>query len=194
MRTGSCAASRVAMGGVREAVDRNSDRRLVRLSFRVALALGLLAAASQAESQIYQAVGLDSAGQLSITQTSGTVFDAPVLPDQVSASQPRISEDHRTVAWLANYADPPVPSGGDVIAGRLVLYRAGRVLRTYATDQVFWSWHFVHGSRDVAFCTGPTHGGADTCELHRVETGALLAKWNAHATGNPPHWVDGLDR
>jgi hypothetical protein len=159
----------------------------------VTLILCLMAGVSPAGAQTYGSVSLDSAGQLSIIPSAGAIFKAPRLRDQVSFSQPSLSTDHRTLAWLANYPDPTAPPGSaDPIAGRLVLYRAGRVLRTYRTDQVFWSWQFVQDGKDVAFCTGPSHGGADTCELHRISSGHRLATWSAHAAGDPPPWVKGL--
>jgi hypothetical protein len=156
--------------------------------------LGTLAVSSQAESQTYQSVSLDSAGQLSITLGSGSVVTPPKLQDQLSFRQPLVSGDHRTVGWLANYADSAGPQGtNDPIAGRLVLYRAGHVLRTFGTDQIFWSWGFVNQNQDIAFCTGPTHGGASGCELHRISSGLLQAKWDTHSVVDPPFWVKGLD-
>jgi hypothetical protein len=158
------------------------------------LFLGIIALSSRAHGQTYQSVRLDSAGQLAITLSSGTVLSPPRLQDQVSFSQPVISDDHQTVAWLADYADPSASQGSsDRIAGRLVVYRAGHVLRTFRTDQVFWSWHFIDQDRDIAFCTGPTHGGASGCELHRIATGHLKARWDTHSVGDPPPWLHGLE-
>ena len=156
--------------------------------------LGIVALSPRAQSQSYRSVQLDPAGQLSITLSSGTVLRPPKLQDQISFSQPLISGDHRTVAWLADYADPfGSQDSSDRIAGRLVLYRAGHVLRRFRTDQIFWSWHFVNQDLDIAFCTGPTHGGASGCELHRVVDGHLKARWDTHSVGDPPPWVHGLD-
>ena len=160
----------------------------------VAVVAGIVALSWQAQSQTYQSVQLDSAGQLSITLSSGTILSPPKLQDQLSFSQALISGDDRTVAWLANYADPSAPQDSSArIAGRLVLYRAGHVLRSFRTDQTFWSWHFVHQDRDIAFCTGPTHGGASQCELHRLGSGHLQATWDTHSAGDPPLWVQGLE-
>lgn len=156
--------------------------------------LGIVAVSSRAQSQTYQSVSLDGAGQLAVTLSSGSVVKPPRLPGQVTFSQPMMSADHRTVAWLANYPDPSAPqdSTANPIPGRLVIFRAGHVLHTFATDQIFWSWQFVRQDGDVAFCTGPTHGGASGCELHRISSGHLQAKWDTHAAGDPPLWVKGL--
>ena len=135
----------------------------------VTVVLGIVAVSSRAQSQTYQSVELDSAGQLSITLSSGAVLSPPKLKGQVSFSHPQLSSDRGTVAWLANFADTSAPQGSsDPIAQRLVIYRAGHRMRSFGTDQVYWSWQFVNQGRDVAFCTGPTHGGASGCELHRI--------------------------
>ena len=178
-------------GGTSDHVIANGD--VMKLCSLIAVML-VVAATSRAQGQAYQSVQLDSAGQLSITLSTGAVLSPPKLQDQVGFSQPRISDSHRTVAWLANYADPSAPDGSsDRIAGRLVLYRAGHVLRSFDTDQIFWSWQFEHDDREIAFCTGPTHGGATGCELHRSDSGHLQAKWDTHSAGDPPLWVHGLD-
>ena len=162
--------------------------------FDLVAVVGIVAGSSRAQGQTYQSVQLDSAGQLSITLTSGTGLRPPRLQDQVSFSQPLISGDHQTVAWLVNYADPSAAQGSaDRIAGRLVLYRAGHVLRSFNTDQTFRSWQFVNRDRDIAFCTGPTHGGASGCELHRSGSGHLQARWDTHSPGDPPLWVQGME-
>ena len=97
------------------------------------------------------------------------------------------------VAWLANYSNPGDSSvTAGPIAGHLVVYQARHVVRSFATDQIFWSWQFVNRDRDVAFCTGPTHSGASGCELHRIISGRLLARWSTHGPGDPPVWVKGL--
>ncbi len=171
---------------------KNGD--FMKVSGIVAVALAMVAVSSRAHSQTFQSVQVDSDGQLSILLSSGAVFRPPKLRDQVSFSQPLIAGNHRTVAWLANYADASAsPSSSDRIAGRLVLYRAGHVLRSFSTDQTFWSWQFVNQDRDVAFCKGPTHGGASGCELHRSGSGQLEAKWDTHSSGDPPTWVQGLE-
>ena len=160
----------------------------------IAVVFGIAVLSSRAQSQTYRSVELDSAGQLSIMLSSGAVLTPPKLRDQVSFSQPMISGDHKTVAWLANYTDPSAAQdSSNRIAGRLVLYRAGHVLRSFSTDQVFWSWKFSNHDTDIAFCTGPTHGGASGCELHRSASGRLQAKWDTHSSGKPPLWVRGLD-
>ena len=159
----------------------------------VTAVLCLTAVVAQAGAQTYRSVSVDSAGQLMVKQSAGTILKVPHLRGQVSFGQPAISNDHRTLGWLANYDNPTTPPGSaDPIAGRLVLYRAGRVLRTYRTDQLFWSWQFAQNGKDVAFCTGPAHGGAETCELFRIGSGYRMAKWSAHAAGEPPPWVKGL--
>ncbi len=103
----------------------------------MAVVFGIAVLSSRAQSQTYRSVELDSAGQLSIMLSSGAVLTPPKLRDQVSFSQPMISGDHKTVAWLANYADSSAAQdSSNRIAGRLVLYCTGQVTFSAASAQI----------------------------------------------------------
>ncbi len=82
------------------------------------------------------------------------------------------------------YPDPP----GDPLAGKLVIYRAGQMLHTFTTVQVFWDWQFQDGGKRVAYSTGPTHGGAAQCVLRDVDSGHVVARWLVHSGNQPPAW------
>jgi hypothetical protein len=151
----------------------------------------LLVSHEHAEAQDlgYRDVRVDQSGQLHIVLDTGKEVLPAKLSNQVAFSEPLISSDHRTAGWLVDYPYPGAPDGYpmDPIPGRLVLYRSGRTLRIFSTEQVFWSWSFVDGGRDVAFCTGPTHGGAALCELHGVTSGRLLSRWTPDHAQTPTH-------
>jgi hypothetical protein len=142
-----------------------------------------------AESPQYRSVSIDEKGQLHILLSSGRQILPQKLADQVSFSDPRLSRDHRTVGWLADY---PNPDASYPYSGDLVLYQSGHVLRKFSTGQTFWSWEFANRDRDVAYCTGPMHGGASECELRSLTSGHLLARWVPDDKAEPPAWAKSL--
>jgi hypothetical protein len=156
---------------------------------------------SIAQAPTYRSAALDEQGRLLITLSSGRIMQAPYTEGQVSFDEPRISPDHQTIGWLALYPFPvPLPaSDSDAkyardhpIAGALIIYRAGRIVHPFYSDQVFWDWRFVDDGR-VAYSTGPTHGGAAECVLRDVRTGDVIARWPV-GSGDPPGWAKELRR
>jgi hypothetical protein len=155
-------------------------------------AVGVVSIAAATASR-YRAVSVDSAGRLHIVLDSGGEVLPPKAKGQVSFGNPAISPDERTVGWLVLYAMPAPPGAqdrqSDPIAGALVLYRSGRVIQRFRTEQTFWDWQFQDAGRRVAYCTGPTHGGAAECVLREVESGRIVAAWLVKGNGEPPAWA-----
>jgi hypothetical protein len=146
-----------------------------------------------AKTTQYRSALVDEKGQLHVALISGGETLPPKFHNQVAFGEALLSQDRRTVGWLAYYAYPgDSDHAADPIPGRLVLYRYGHVLRSFTTEQVFWSWRFAHRDHDVAYCTGPTHGGGGECELRDITSGHLLARWFPDGKGNPPVWARDL--
>lgn len=106
-----------------------------------------------------------------------------------------ISPDHRTVGWLVVYPFPSPPGAQYVIEPiprSLALYRGGRIIHLFNTDQVFWDWQFQYGGKHVAYSTGPTHGGAAECVLRNVDSGKVLGRWWVKDGGEAPVWARNL--
>ena len=164
---------------------------MLSLSFLPAIALS-----AQVRTEAFRSAALDAQGQLHIVLSSGKELLAPRRKYQVSFSSPLISPDGKTLGWLVNYPYPGTTSPSvDPIPQTLVLYRTGRVLRTISTGQVFWDWRFYHGSRDIAYCTGPTHGGGGECVLLDIASGHLRERWlpeNREDQQTPP-WAEGMN-
>jgi hypothetical protein len=140
----------------------------------------------------YRSVSVDSAGRLHIELDSGVVIQPPMLQGQVSFGDPAISPDHQTVGWLVMYPYPSAPGAKYVpepIAGSLVLYRSRRISHRFRTEQTFWDWQFQDGGRQVAYSTGPTHGGAAQCVLREVDSGKVVASWWVRGAEEPPAWA-----
>jgi hypothetical protein len=121
------------------------------------------------------------------------MFTLPHEPGQVGIDSVKISDDGFTAGWLVLYEDP---DAGTPVAGKLILWRDGRVVRSFTTGQAFWSWALEGGrGQQVAFHVGPTHGEPTSrCELHDVRTGFLRALWQGDLE-NPdrPTWTRDLD-
>ena len=101
---------------------------------------------------------------------------------------PRLSPDHGTAGWLAIYYPDP-QNRGMQIAGDLVLYRNGKILQRFRTEQTFWDWQFQDDGKRVAYSTGPTHGGAAECVLRDSETGYVIARYHIHGAAEQPAWA-----
>lgn len=142
----------------------------------------------------YVSTNIDRHGKLHITLASGKDVLAPSSNGQVGFGSPQISPDRRTVGWLVMYPYPRPGNTGyvpDPIPEALLLYRNGHVLRTFKTDQIFYDWQFWRGGSEVAYSTGPTHGGAAEVLLCDITSGKVLARWFP-GTGNPPDWAKDL--
>lgn len=117
----------------------------------------------------------------------------PRIRGQVAFGDPAVSPDHRTVGWLVLYPYPNPPGAeylrSEPIAGALALYRSGRVIHQFRTEQPFWDWQFQDEGKRVAYSTGPTHGGAAECVLRDVETGKIVAHWSVKGGSEPPAWA-----
>ena len=98
----------------------------------------------------------------------------------------------RTAGWLALYDNP---DGGSPVAETLVLWRAGKVIQRFQSEQTFWSWSFYAGDEQVAYHVGPTHGESSShCELHEVSSGRKLASWDGDLDDpKRPPWTRSLD-
>ena len=144
--------------------------------------------------EVYRAASIDDSGQLHITLNNGNEVLPPRLHGQAAFSSPGISADHRTVGWLAQYPNPFSEARRDLLSGALVLYRNGRILHRFDTDQIFWDWHFQDGGKRVAYSTGPTHRGAAECVLIDASSGKVIARWSVTPNGTPPGWAEPLRR
>jgi len=141
----------------------------------------------------YQSVRVDGKGQLHIVPGSGKEILPAKISGQVSFGDAAISPDGRTVGWLILYPDPTVTYyKGAELAGGLALYRAGRVVHVFRTDETFYDWQFRDGGKQVAYSTGPTHGGAAECVLREAGSGRIVATWPVRQESEPPGWAKGL--
>jgi hypothetical protein len=133
----------------------------------------------------------DSSGAALITFAHRRVTHVPKERGQTGISDALMASDGRSAGWLVDYHVDGVSDG---VAETLVIWRDGKVIRRFRTEQAFYSWAFHSKGAQVAFHTGPLHGEhASYCELHDVKTGRRLAVWNGNLeSANKPTWVAGL--
>ena len=155
------------------------------------LACALLPSAAMGQDRVLS-VSATPQGSARITLPTGEIVTVAKERGQVGVSEGRTAQDGRTVGWLAQY------SAGDVdypISGTLVVWRGGKIIRRFPAAQVFYSWAFYAGGKQVAYHVGPLHGESKShCELHDVESGRLVAAWDGDldADNNRPPWTKAL--
>jgi hypothetical protein len=149
------------------------------------------AALAAAQAVIITRAYADGSGTLHVVIASGQDIAVTKERGQTGAEEIKITDDHQTLGWLVAYPNPD-PNPWGKLYGKLVLWRGGKVLRRFSTEQVFWSWDFWQGGKQVRFHTGPLHG-AGRFELHDLETGRLVAAVDEEVTQTLPDWAESLD-
>lgn len=155
----------------------------------------ILSAALLAADPTYSSVFVDDTGQLHIVPESGQELLPKKIQGQVVFDSALMAPDSRTIGWLVMYPYPNLPGddyAASPIPGALAIFRAGRVIHTFTTQQVFWDWQFQDGGKRVAYSTGPTHGGASECTLRDIGTGKMIAHWRVKSDTEPPPWARSL--
>ena len=150
------------------------------------------AALAAAQSVMIARAYTDGSGAVHVVTANGQDIAVPKQKGQTGAEEFKIANDHQTLGWLVVYPNPDPDRSWEKLYGELVLWRDGKVLRRFSTEQVFWSWGFWQEGKQVAFHTGPLHG-AGRSELHDLATGRLVAAFDEDANGTPPDWAESLD-
>jgi hypothetical protein len=137
------------------------------------------------------ASGPDGAARIKLAD--GRTVVVSTEPGQADIAAGLIAPDG-TVGWLAEFR---VEDVGYPVAQVLVIWRAGKIIRRFPTDQSFYSWTFYAGSKQVAYHVGPLHGERSAhCELHDVARGNTVAVWDGDldVSNGRPVWTEGLSR
>lgn len=152
--------------------------------------IACLLAATGATGQGPRPAISNRSGAVEIALPDGRKFVVPKEKGQVGISEAQVAADG-TAGWFVEYRLDGV---SDSISGTLVLWRAGRVIQRFQSEQVFYSWAFYAGRTQVAYHDGPLHGEtASHCELHDIATGRVIDKWDGDLEGDgKPAWTVGL--
>jgi hypothetical protein len=156
-----------------------------------------LSAAKPRSTKTILRVHADKNSDVHMVLNNGKEALVPHQGDQTGIEDAKIAADGRTAGWLVSYLDPsssPAYKFED-FQGALVIWRNGKIVRTFDTGPTYWSWAFAHGGDQVAYHSGPTHQGPSShCELREVNTGQMLASWDGDLQSpNRPAWTKVLD-
>ena len=94
--------------------------------------------------------------------------------NDVGFSDVHLAADRQTLGWTIDVENCctsyPIPL-------RVVIFRHGKVLRTFEQGQMVWSWMFFLGGERLAAAFGPTHGPeVGDYRLYNVKSGKLISE------------------
>lgn len=95
------------------------------------------------------AAGQDGAAQITLAEGKKTRIQKE--RGQVGISSAHTASDG-TVGWLAEYS---VEGVSYPIAGTLIIWRSGKTIRRFPTEQFFYTWTFYAGSKQVSYHVNP---------------------------------------
>ena len=133
----------------------------------------------------------DSNGAAMITFAHRRVTHVPKERGQTGIHEAVMAADGHSAGWFVDYHVQGVTDG---VPETLVIWRDGKVIRRFKTEQAYYSWAFLSKGARVAYHTGPLHGEQSShCELREVKTGRLLAEWSGDLeSSRKPAWVAAL--
>jgi hypothetical protein len=139
----------------------------------------------------------DKNSDVHIVLSDGKEALVPHQQNQTGIDDAKISRDGRTAGWLVSYPGPSSSPSykSEGFQGALVVWRNGKIVRTFDTGPTYWSWAFAQAGDQVAYHSGPIHEGSSShCELREVKTGQLLASWDGDLQSpDRPTWTKALD-
>jgi len=167
----------------------------VLVALLVASAMGL----SAGPEEIYASAAIDDQGQLRIVTKDGREILPKKEDEQVGFSRPRVSDNGRSVGWLAEFQNSstsyPIPL-------KLMILTNRRIRAFTGSGLPIWRWAFRDRGRRFAFEQETVHGGFGIhYELRDVATGRLIDEDSpAYGPDNriipnqhTPRWVDELN-
>ena len=173
---------------------RASAFAVVLVAFLVASAQGL----SAGPEEIYASADIDDKGQLRIVTKDGREILPKKEDEQVGFSRPRVSDNGRSVGWLAEFQNSstsyPIPL-------KLMILTNGGMQAFTGSGLPIWRWAFRDRGRRFAFEQETVHGGFGIhYELRDAATGRLIDEYSpAYGPDNriipnqrTPRWVDEL--
>jgi hypothetical protein len=118
-----------------------------------------------------------------------------VVFNALGFSDVQLAEDGQTLGWAVNVENCCTSYS---IPFSIVLYRSGRILHSFESEQMVWGWMFVQGGERVAIAFGATHGPeVGDYRLYDVKSGGLISEaWGDEDTQavkpDAPGWAKNL--
>ncbi len=116
---------------------------------------------------------MDNGAKLTISQSDGSSFLAPMLKDQDSFAAPIVSRNHRYAGWLALYPNQGASYSNPLYV--VVLDASKRIHRFYGDFGMVFGWCFTKESDAVVYRFTFPHGVTPVgFEMRRIKDGKLL--------------------
>jgi hypothetical protein len=110
-----------------------------------------LRAASAQQSKVTRAYA-DESGAVHVGHDDGKEKIIHKQRGSVGASEVKVASDFQTVGWLVDWPNPEESQAWRTIAGTLVIWRNGKIVRKFQPGPVvFWGWNFWDGGTQVAY-------------------------------------------
>lgn len=134
----------------------------------------------------FEAATLSESGDtLTLSTRSGAIPAPRTTSEQQGFSDAKVSSNRSLVGWLALTSNCctsyPLPTS-------LVIFRDGRVVRSFVEAPPIWSWSFQEHNTAVAYRQEYPHGISPIIyKLRRISDGRSLGEFVCAPTeGNPP--------
>ncbi len=146
----------------------------------------------------YKSASIDNAQRLRLVTTAGKTIIPPKDSGQVGFESAFISDDRRSVGWLALYPNCcttyPIPQ-------KLVVRTPGRVRVFDGSGFPIWRWAFIDDAKLIAYRQAPVPGDAPAhYELRDLQSGKLIDEYDmpmsdssATSSKRGPLWVRAVD-
>lgn len=165
------------------------------MKFAIRIAVTVLAAAltisAQTDPRTFEKIYVGTDGLAHLVDVSGKDTAMPKEKDQVEVSEPRLSTDRRTAAWLV-HQDNCCTSY--TIPTRLAVYHGGKK-RILGDGLMIYDWCFVADDSQIAMSTGTVHfTDSRHLLLFDIRSGHRLQEWTGAPDQTPPSWAKDLQQ
>ena len=137
---------------------------------------GLAIALSAEATEFSNAELEDNGAKLTLFQSDGSSFLAPMLTGQDSFDVPLVSSNHQYAGWLALYPDQGASYSQPVHV--VVFDTSKRIYRFSGDFGLVFGWCFTKGSDAVVYRFTFPHGATSVgFEMRRIKDGKLLRRF-----------------
>jgi|SRR5579875_1227813 len=134
----------------------------------------------------------DTTGDVHLVDSTGK--DILVRKWTEAVSDPKIASDRMTAGWLLEER----AGTSYTVPQAIAIYRSDKVVRTFIPSDwpMIIAWAFFASGKQVGFSSSALHGAESerrSYELHDVQTGRILERWDGQHSGKSPAWVQQLN-
>jgi len=126
--------------------------------------------------ELYSDIETDAAtGEIFIRRTDGSTIPLPALRNQVEIEKTYVSADGKRIGWLV---DEPNCCTSYPVPLHLVIFKGGRIEKTFEEDQCIFDWAFAKKGAAVSYWMSVLHGSDyQNFLLRDIASGKRLARY-----------------